>query len=214
MLAPAPNHFDRGKPFYPLVMNYVVQIVGFKELALRGVTGPREFADVIKQIPALGQIPPGRESDAAAVHDDLRKLMGPVQLRSEFLDATIDVDVDEMAREVASNSNYLAAQLMRSAGSLLILAHETNKDESWHDQGPLWEFLRHCRNGAAHGGRFHFRHGEPRRPASWGRFRITPVLEGTSIFKGFDKVGLLSPGDPVRLLWDIEEACPEMKVRV
>ncbi len=212
MFAPGPNHFDRSKPFYPLVMNYVVQLLGFKELAIRGVTGPREFLDVVKQIPALGQIPPGREADAAAVHDNLRKLMGPLQLRSEFLDATIEVDVDEMAREVTSNSHYLAGQLMRSAGSLLILAHELNKDEPWHDQGPLWEFLRHCRNGAAHGGRFHFLRREPRRPACWGRFQITPDVESTPVFKGGDGVGLLSPGDPIRLLWDIEEAYQGMKV--
>ncbi len=212
MLSPAPNHFDRSKPFYPLVMNYVVQLLGFKELALRGVTGPREFAEIVKQVPALGNISPGKEADAATVHEGLRKLMGPLQLRSEFLDTTIDVDVDEMAREVASNSHYLASQLMRSAESLLILAHELNKDEGWHDQGLLWEFLRHCRNGAAHGGRFHFLHGEPRRPAQWGAFQIIPALEGTSVFKGADKIGMLSPGDPVRLLWDIEEAYPDMKV--
>ncbi len=212
MPTPAPTHFDRSKPFYPLVMNYTTQLLGFKELALRGVAGPREFADVVKQIPALGQIPPGKEADAATVHANLRKLMGPLQLRSEYLNSTIDVDVDGMAREVAANSSYLASELMRSAGSLLILAHELNKEQAWHDHGPLWEFLRHCRNGAAHGGYFHFLRGEPRRPASWGPFKITPVLESVSVFKGLDKVGLLSPGDPIRLLWDIEQAYPQMKV--
>jgi hypothetical protein len=213
MLSPAPSHFDRSKPFYPLVLNYVVQILGLKELAFRGLAGPREFSEVLKQIPALGQIPPGREGDVATVRDNLQKLMGPLQLRSEFLDTTIEVDGDEMAQEVASNSHYLANQLMRSAGILLILAHELNKDEFWHDGGLLWEFLRHCRNGAARGGRFHFLHGEPRRPASWGRFQISSAMERMPVFGGGDTVGLLSPGDPLRLLWDIEEAYPAMKVR-
>lgn len=211
MPAPRPNHFDRSKPFYPIVMNYIVQLLGFKELALRGVTGPREFLDVVKQIPALGHVPPGRVADAAAVQDSLRKLMGPLQLRSEFLNGTIDVDVDQMARETVVNVNYLAAQLMLSAGSVLILAYELNKDQAWYDRGPLWEFLRHCRHGAAHGGRFHFLDGEPRRPASWGRLQITPALEGVPVFKGLDGIGLLSPGDPIRLLWDIEQAYPQMR---
>ncbi len=31
------NHFDRSKPFYPLVMNYLILLIGFKDLAGRGV---------------------------------------------------------------------------------------------------------------------------------------------------------------------------------
>jgi hypothetical protein len=32
-----PNHFDRGKPFYPFVVNYVAMLFGLKELAGRGL---------------------------------------------------------------------------------------------------------------------------------------------------------------------------------
>lgn len=31
------NHFDRSKPFYPLVTHYLAQLIGFKELLLRGI---------------------------------------------------------------------------------------------------------------------------------------------------------------------------------
>jgi hypothetical protein len=34
---PDPNHFDRSKPFYPLVVHYVCQLFGFKELSAHGV---------------------------------------------------------------------------------------------------------------------------------------------------------------------------------
>jgi hypothetical protein len=73
------------------------------------------------------------------------------------------------------------------------------------DRGPDLEFIRHLRNGVAHGNRFHFRNGEPRRPAFFfgplGRFlpnraiiecdvpefRIEASLEGSPVL--FDYVG-------------------------
>lgn len=30
------NHFDRSNPFFPIVVNYFIQLLGFKEVALRG----------------------------------------------------------------------------------------------------------------------------------------------------------------------------------
>lgn len=206
------NHFNRSKPFYPIVMNYLIQLLGFKEIALLAVTGPRELSELIDKVPVLKNIPPDRDELIKKILDDLSKLAGPLQLRSEFQGGTIDVDVHEMAAEIAGNASYLAASFMNSAGSLLIVAHEINKDKTWHDQGPLWEFLRHCRNAAAHGGFFNLHHGEPKRPATWGSFQIKAAMQGAALFKGTDPNGILSPGDPIRLLWDIEQAYPTMTV--
>lgn len=208
----SPNHFDRSKPFYPIVMNYLAQLLGFKELALIGVVGPRELSELISKIPALKTIPPDRHNDAKKVVDALTAIAGPLQLRSELQGNTIDVDVHEMATEIAGNSTYLSSSLMKSAGSLLIVAHEISKDKPWHGTTPLWEFLRHCRNAAAHGGTFNLIYGEPKRPATWGPFQITSSMQGMSLFKGVDLNGLLSPGDPIRLLWDIEQAHSAMTV--
>ena len=99
---------------------------------------------------------------------------------------------------------------MQSASNVLILAHELCKDKQYHDVSEIWEFLRHCRHAAAHGGSFNFLHGEPRRPAKWGKFEIASMLQGTPLFKEQNKQGLISPGDVVRLLWDIEQAYPSM----
>ena len=35
------HSFNRAKPYYPLVINYVSQLIGMKELLIRGVVGPR-----------------------------------------------------------------------------------------------------------------------------------------------------------------------------
>lgn len=206
------NHFNRGKPFYPLVINYLAQLIGFKELGLRGISGPESLEELMGRILAHVPVPAGTEAEVAVLRERLQKLSGPLQLRSEYQDNHITVDIDDIARDIVANSSYLVASRMRAASGILILAHELSKDASWHDKGPLWEFLRHCRNAAAHGGTFNLLHGEPRRPASWGSFVITTQLQTTSLFRDAAGGGLLSPGDPIRLLWDIEQAYPEMSV--
>jgi len=206
----SPNHFDHGKPFYPLVINYVAQLVGFKELALRGLTGGQSLNDVFSRALMPGHAPVADEAVMRELREGLAKFLGPLQLKSEFTQNHVTIDTDELARELVSNFAYLSTVLMRSAGSLLILAHEISKDSQWHDQSSLWEFLRHCRNAAAHGGCFHLEHGEPQRPAQWGTFAISAKFNKTPLFRAADGPGLLSPGDPIRLLWDIEQAFPQM----
>jgi hypothetical protein len=94
------------------------------------------------------------------------------------------------------------------AGALLTLGDRL-ADEGYFDQGPDLEFVRHLRNGIAHGNQFNLLHGEPRRAAHFtgperralpdGRvtrfgdvttFEITPALQGRPVL--FDFIG---PGD-------------------
>jgi hypothetical protein len=219
------NSFDRGKPFYPLIMNYLVLLIGFKDLpaqaALKeiekhsGVNAslnlPELMNAVLKTFSAseTGTIELGRQ--LIEFTKGYSNLLRPLELKSEFQANRIKVKIDEIANELLNNGPYLIKFMMRSAGSLLILAHEISKNKPWHDKGPLWEFLRHCRNAAAHGGLFTFKGNEPARPAEWGHFRIEASLHGTPLFKDEEGLGLLSPGDPIRLLWDIEQAYPSMK---
>jgi len=204
------NHFDRGKPFYPLVMNYVAQLIGFKELALRGIVGSPTIDELVSRIKISGAPPAGNATSAENLRSELEKLSGPLQLASVYQGTAITIDIDQVAREIVQNHLYLAGSMMKSAGSLLILAHEVSKDKPWHNACPIWEFLRHCRNAAAHGGRFNLLNGEPRRPAQWGNIVITSSLEGCSLFISAGIPGSISPGDPIRLLWDIEQEFPQM----
>ena len=200
------NHFDRSKPFYPLVMLYLVQLFGFKDMALRGIVGSPTIEELLSRL----------QRKFGDTDDDLRakvtKVAGPLELRSEYQGDTIKVDADVIAQDLATNIGYLASYMMRSAGSLLILAYEATKDQPCRDDGPLWEFLRHCRNAAAHGGRFSLLRAEPRKRAVWGSLEITRQSNGMLLFKNDQGSGLLSPGDPIRLLWDIEQAYPSISV--
>jgi hypothetical protein len=188
-------------------MNYVTLLVGFKELAIRGLLGKQSLDAALDKI---GGIADTSADQLDELRKGLSKLSGPLELKSEFSGNYVTLDIDEIAREIAQNSFYLAAFLMRAAGSVLMLAHELSKHQPWHDKGPLWEFLRHCRNAAAHGGSIHLQHSEPSRPAHWGPIQLTPQLHGTSLFKDAGGGGLLSPGDVIRLLYDIERAYPQM----
>ena len=132
----------------------------------------------------------------------------PLALKSEFQGNSIVIDTDEIASEIVANHDYLLKFTMKSAGNVLILAYETTIQH--HDHGPLWEFLRHCRNAAAHDGLFHFKKGEPRYSAEWGKFQIEATMQGDPLFGNKNTHGLLGPGDPIRLLWDIEQAYPAL----
>jgi hypothetical protein len=203
--------FQRSSPFYPLVTNYIVLLLGFKEFTAAGI------ALAIQRLPAderANLLEDARAKGNSEVVERLAsatptELHPPLELVSELENHKIRIDAEETMLELMQNASHLISFLKRTAmSSLLIHAYEAT--EPFHDRTPLWEFLRHCRNAAAHGGRFNFQHGEPRRPATWGRFRIDPSLQGTCLAATEEAAGLLAPGDPLRLLWDIEQANPHM----
>jgi hypothetical protein len=211
------NHFDRSRPFYPVVINYLTQLIGSKDLRLRGLIGTPEVEDMLQIMDRrypLVSLEPKSEADKEAlaqIREGIGTMAGPLQLQSEFQGNAITVDVDEIAQDVMLNSTYLIQTLMPAAGSIFITAFEMAKAKDWRNRDPLWEFLRHCRNAAAHGGRFTFQGKEPVRPAQWGHLEITRRMEGTPLFKDAVGNGFLSPGDPIRLLWDLEQAYPHIQ---
>ena len=150
----------------------------------RGRFGSEDFDAFLNRIPALSRRALRNILTSRKLVEGLRKLTGPLQLRSEYLDDHITVDVDETAREVYSNMRYVMQYQMPAAAAVLILAYEMSLGRPWHDKSPLWEFLRHCRHAAAHGGSFNLKKFcEPKRAARWGAFAITPEMEGVPLFR-------------------------------
>jgi hypothetical protein len=206
------NYFDKGKPFYPLVLNYLASLHGMYELLMRGLflklkAAPRETVErEIKKHPKY----------ATFLDSSPTQFPDPLALKSEFQGNSIKVGADEIASELVIDpssirtfTSYTLTFTLRAAASVLILAYELTTQD--HDDGPLWEFLRHCRNAAAHNGLFYFTKGEPRRLAKWGKFNVEVGMQGTPLFGNKDTPGLLGPGDPIRLLWDIEQTYPSMR---
>jgi hypothetical protein len=196
------RHFHRQKPFYPYVVHYQLQLLGMRELALRGIFGPR---DVESTLPAVETAVAGNINDIRAY---ARWLNGPLRIKSEAEGVFSLIDPDETAREMWLNKPYVQRFVLGAAGTLLLLAFEATKESPARNVDPVWEFLRHCRNAIAHNNRLHFVGSEPTRAAAWRRFSLTSDLHGTSLWG--PTPGLLGPADPIDLLWDIEQAYPTL----
>lgn len=244
--------FNKNKPFYPLILNYLTFYLGFKFMSERAVAlAAREnYGELFRALTLSGRslsidVMPCREPSpfdvgiwatpewrakvaglkpgagyANAVTAAPFEFPEPLRLRAEVIDDAFIVDADLIARHHKDDRRLSAAQLNHSAGSLLILAYEMTKQ--FHDKGPLWEFLRHCRNAAAHNGLFTFHSGEPKRQARWRQFEIQAGMEGSALIDPLEgrslmspaSVGLLGPGDPILLLWDIEQAYPNLTMPI
>src|SRR5262245_5084701 len=132
MTAPPSHHFDRGKPFYPFVMTYVCQLVGVRELAIRGIAGPRHLDEMVQSAIARDCTAGIPQSEPMFVREHLLKIYGPIQLRSEILDKNIDIPDDVIAEEFTTNFSYLMPHVITAAGILLVMAHEISKRKPWH----------------------------------------------------------------------------------
>lgn len=195
----SPYDFDRNKPFFPLVVHYVLLLRGFRNLVVRALVG---VEDGVAEYLRTADVTPFPDN-IVDERDRLLKILGPLELRSERYDDKISISDEAIRTDIAQSVSYLGEYNLISASPMLILAHEHRPNKS---TDPMWEFLRHCRNAAAHGGRFHFKRNEPVRPAHWGAISITRSLQGTPLFnEDCIHEGLLSPGDPIRLLYDLEK---------
>lgn len=198
------SHFDRSKPYYPYVIHYVVGLWAMKELAGYGL-GILARAGEADLTPAASE--PNEDSARRVANHRLVELLPPLELTRKSGGAATGVDIAELAEEITRNHLYLFASTMRAAGGLLISAYEISKQH--RDHGELWEFFRHVRNAAAHGGSFNFLGQQPTRAAQWRGIELTRALQGSPLFDGASQQsGLLGPGDPLSLLWDVEQTLP------
>lgn len=203
--------FQRNSPFFPMVLNYQVILLAFKEFGAAGVAlSLKDLPDVTYQeVLADASTKGNAELIERLKGAAIEELHPPLVLISEFQDQHIKIDALATMRELGSNAAYLVDDLKLSAASaLLVHAYETtaNFHNHNHKTEPLWEFLYHCRNAGAHGGRFTFRNDQPKHPAIWGRYSLSRAThEGMPLIPHKGVTGLFAPGDPLRLLWDIEQ---------
>ncbi len=205
--------FDENKPFYPLIINYLAQVHGFIDLASRGVLSKLEEIGP-KGVEMLLTDDRHKEKGFNEAVEAISKggrggLIGKQELESKVTGKGLRINVESLAKEIFIKPEAPITHFNRmSAGSLLILAHESTK--KFHTPDPLWEFLRHCRNAAAHKGYFNFLHGEPKRPAMWRGLEIVGSMQATPLFNDPPVSGFLGNGDILYLLWDIEQAFPSI----
>jgi hypothetical protein len=198
--------FQPSGPFYGLVVCYLCQVHGFNEIASRGVRrqmSQLDDSDIEEMLSSIGD-ERTREAMRQIATGGVTGLLAEPGLYSETGD-NVMIDIGALSDAIYQEHRPALSFLNRlSAGALLILAWETTR--ALHKVNPAWEFLRHCRNAAAHRGQFNFRQNEPRRPAVWRSMTITSALQGTLLFTDGREPGFIGPGDVLRLLADLERA--------
>ena len=205
------DHFDRGKPFYPMVVAYIAALHGIKELAVRAVL---DMAHREKGTPTLDDLLDSVKTGEPEVDAGILKLREPLRLRTESIQGSIPATIELVTHEITTESHYVFSSVMPLLGSILMLAHEVvvNQLTETERLEPIPQFLRHVRNAIAHNSKWELRGGEPKRPAVWRGLTLDPTMHGEPLFKVGSNGGLLGPGDPIRLLWDIEQQYPSLKV--
>ena len=204
----AVDQFDRRKPFHPLIVVYVGALHGIKDLGLRMVLDEAHRAH---GTPTINHFLSSLKTGNAELDAGIKKLREPLELRAECIGASVRTHSETVAREIAYEGQTVFSAVLPTLGSVLMLAHEIVKAQLPGQHDPILEFLFHSRNAVAHGGRWHFINGHPKHPASWRPFTLNVSMHGQPLFKTRSSVGTLGPGDPIRLLWDIEQAYPGLK---
>lgn len=197
--------FDRSKPFYPLVMTYLIQLHGLKEISTIGVLATANIATSFA-------IPPEFGEQKKQLEDGIRELLGPLNLEVTGETERLDVSLGFVAQEMILNYGYLMNFQTRAASFCLAMAHELTKDKPYRGKGAKWEFLRHCRNAVSHNGKWHFQNGEPRNKSEWRGIKLKSTMHGQPLFLQQDGSGSLKLGDPIALLWEIENENPNIHV--
>jgi len=205
------TYFDRGKPFYPFVINYIISLHGTIELASRGFVNLLHGKSEDEVHAILSGTKLSAQNKIRFIQNrSTTPLLGDLQLTRSFQKDAIKIDVNEIANEIVKEFHYLSPYIIQAGEMLLISAYESTKQ--FKNKDSIWEFFRHCRNAAAHKGRFKFNKNKPRNLAEWNSFRITKQLEGTPLFYTPNNNGMLKVGDPLDLLWDIEQKYPKIKL--
>ncbi len=205
-----PVRLDPTKPFYGLVIGYLAQLHGFIELCSRSISQqldrvPRATLSRFDSAAADANAGEALKRIAAAGRTGL---LGDQELASRT-SSSLKVDVQRLSDALVAEYQTALEHFNEVAcGGALIVAWALT--EPFHSAAPLWEFLRHCRNAAAHRGHFHFLNGEPRRPACWRDLEVIGGLQGTRLLRNPRESGFLDPGDVIYLLGDIEASYPEI----
>jgi hypothetical protein len=198
------NHFDRGKMFYPFVVNYITTLHGIIDLMSRGIVN-----DINKQIDvtedqrkALVNLY-GGSINKFLENPYLTPQIGPLSLKTLNNDDSINIVIDELGADYLENYKYLLPLQLKAAGSLIVMTYELTAQQ-YDDKSSIWNFFCHCRLAAAHGGSFPSLN-KKRFPAKWRTMEITMDNVGSPLFNTPETGGLLGIGDPISLLWDIEQ---------
>jgi hypothetical protein len=121
------------------------------------------------------------------------------------IESHLRIDTEQVAQLVQSDRLTPGPVVDALCGMTLISCYVAVEDRN--DKSPLFEFLRHCRNAAAHGNRFNFKDWEPSRAATWRTIDLDHPRKGATNPRQNAELcsSTLAPADVLALLIDVDK---------
>src|SRR4051812_32629835 len=90
-----PYAFNRGKPFYPIMMSYILQLHAIGDLVLHGIPGVNRKFELVPEL------------DNDVFKSAIEKLAGPLNMEITGDKDRIDLHIKKTATELFNNHRYL-----------------------------------------------------------------------------------------------------------
>ncbi|GGF76654.1 hypothetical protein GCM10010912_22210 [Paenibacillus albidus] len=191
--------------FYPLIMNYLCSVHGIFELSSRFLINLFKDSDKEKIDHMIsGLVINDKTKEEFKNNFNLTPLMGNQILTFSGTQPNVVIDIDDLANQVLEYNKDGFDYLFHGALYFLIINSYALTVDKHYSDDPLWQFYRHVRNAAAHGGKFNFNKNQPDKPSEWKNMRLEASLNKTHLIDTIDQKGYMKFGDIILLLLDIE----------
>lgn len=195
------------KYFSPLIQNYLNSVHAIIELSSRFIIN--ELNEVRKDGEAavdvfLSELECDQDYKKGLLKNhSVTPLMGD-QILAFPNGQKIVIDPIQLARYLLHNQERMIENNFRQVEYMIITAYALTEGK-YRNNDPLWQFFRHVRNAAAHGGKFNLQRNQPDKPAEWGEKRIERGLNGKRLVSFIGQEGFLETGEIILLLLSVEE---------
>ncbi|WON94745.1 hypothetical protein [Sphingobacterium sp. UGAL515B_05] len=204
------DEFDKDKPYYHYVYQYLVNFYGST------ILWNKYFLSELSKIEKT--LRTGNVWEEYIDGFDLRndekmylkegvpqypRLLFPSNLVNSFDRNTILINDDNMVSKIDKVDRRIEG-LSKMSNMLIVMAFESlPASVRYLKSDALANFFYHCRNAAAHGGKFNITNNK-RFPAKWRSLEVKNDLNGANLVIDSEGKGFLKPMDIVLLLLDAE----------
>ena len=204
--------------FYPLLVNVFIGLHGYQDLMSKRLIS--ELGDFENSPQLLESLKKTNLEEYKKINPrwiesiDTQKneVIPPLFELNQFFD-NVDISVQDVSEVMTfeNNESSLKYTFSNILGGIIIAFEEAKSklNSQEKERSEIWQFFKHIRNAAAHGGQFHFNRKEPKFAAKWGQYEIVHEMKYESAFE-FINSGMLSYSNIIDLLLEVEATHPQI----
>ncbi len=207
------EQFDKNKPYYYYVYQYLVNFYGSNVIYNKYLFS--KLSSVEESLRLFGQWE--YHIDGFDLKDDEKeylnqgtpvypRLLFPYNLANSFNSETILINDENIIQQIDSlDSDVRLISLSKMSNMLIVMGFESLPSHIRYDKYDQFSnFFYHCRNAAAHGGKFNITN-KNRFPAEWRGIRLDLTHNNSNLVLDSKGNGFLKPMDIVLILLDAEK---------